>query len=417
MATAREIFEREKAKAGAVSGLKNIEKAVRESTSRRKEDAPRSVIGTSVTTSRDDSGRKVTREFDPSTGRTTVSANDAELQQAALLAQQEAQERLLEAQRRGNIEALRGAEKTALGATGRQREQTAEEAFGQRRGIKTQAQQSARSFSEFLAGRGLGRSGAAAQGQIAQNVALQEGLGQARAQETSRLADIGQRETDIRTQTAAGVAQAGQQAEAQRAQLEIARLQQEAEQQRAFDQLSAQRQFEAQQAEQNQAIQLAEEQRAQDFKREIFNLENDAKVARDQLDFERENEILQTKAELEAQLINLRESFGGSGGGGGISTSQQRLAFNDQVDAGISGLDALISRSGGVDQFGNPTAPTRSQQEAIIVQYLRDLRNQGVDDAVLEQIAVSSGIANTGRFTEQPQDIFGGGVPLPTFGR
>ena len=306
-----------------------------------------------------------------------LAAQEQRAQERAIQDQQAAQDRLVEAQRQGNIASLRGAETTALGATQRQRERTGEEAFAQRRGLRTTGEQAKRSLSEYLATRGLGRSGAAAQGTIAQNVQLQEGIGASRAQEAGALTDIGQRETDIRTQTASGIAQAGQQAEAQRAQLEIARIQQEAEQQRQVQQLAAQRQFEEQEYQRNLATSLNAEQRQQDFQRELIGLEEEIRIAREGRDNVREDQLLQRKNELERGLIQLRSSLSGSGGSRGLTFSQTRQQFNDKVDSYKQGIDSIIARG---DLEG-------TNQDPVIIKYLRDLREQGEDPEVIAELA------------------------------
>jgi hypothetical protein len=315
----------------------------------------------------------------------------AVLAEQALRSQQLAEQRLVEASKRGNIEALRGAEKTALGATQRQRVKTGEEAFGQRRGIKTESAQAGRSLAQYLASRGLGRSGAAVGGQLAQNVTLQEGLGQSRAQEATRLGDIGQAETDIRTQTASGIAQAGQQAEAQRAQLEIARIQQESQQQQQTQQLAASRQFEEQQFQRNQNISLAAEQRQLDFQKAQAKIDLALEEARRTDDFEQEKELIEMKAQ---NALTLKQTQGGgtvgSGRSGGLTPIQTIKQFNDQVDSLESGLDSIISRG----------KLTGSNADDAIIRYMELLRSQGVDPEQIAELGRRKGAS--GIIQQQP---------------
>ncbi len=303
-------------------------------------------------------------------------------QQATMLAEQQAaQQRLVEANRRGNIEALRGAEKQALGATERQRVKTGEEAFGQRRGIKTEAKQAGRNLEQYMASRGLGRSGAAIGGTIAQDVTLQEGLAQARGQETSRLADIGQRETDIRTQTASGIAQAGQQAEAQKAQLAIAQMQQEAQQMQQMQQLQAQRTFEEQQYQRNQADALASEQRQREFEKAQAEIDFAIEEARTARDWAREDQLLEMKQQNALTLKQTPTGGRGGSGGGGLTYAQTRQQFNDQVDSYEQGLDSIIARAEATGEDAN----------ALILRYMRDLQSQNVDPDVIAELGQRKG--------------------------
>lgn len=292
-------------------------------------------------------------------------------------------EALFNAQKQASINALRTAEQSALRGTARQRGEIGEQALSQRTGLKTESARAARSFSDYLAARGLGRSGAATQGRLAQQATLQTGLGQARAQEQELIGRVGEQEADIRAQTAAGIAQAEQTAQAQEAQARLAELQAQQQQQIQLQQLEAQRQFEAQQFQQKQALEQAR------YEADIA-LE-DARFRRDSAEEER---ILRLKSQLdreEAQLAASLRSSGGGGGTGGLTFSQSRQVFNDQVGQYTSGIDAILGRLG--SYVGDRFVPaSKDEQVSAIYSYLSQLENAGVDPTVIDTIANQYGV-------------------------
>jgi hypothetical protein len=110
----------------------------------------------------------------------------------------------------------------------------------QQAGLQARAQsgQGARSFSEYLASKGLSSSGVAAQGEINRMGALQGTLGNLGQQETQALQGIAQRESDVNSSYASDVAsaKAGNEAERLNALIQQQRIDQDrADRQRQID--------------------------------------------------------------------------------------------------------------------------------------------------------------------------------------
>lgn len=344
--------------------------------------------------------------IDPTTGEFTAGEPRRRTgAEGAGISDIEARKRaIIEAHKERKISALREQEQQALAAAGRQRGEVGEAALAQRTGLRTEAQRAARSFGEFLAARGLARGGAAVGGEIAQRAGLQAGLGKARAQEARALGDIAAREAQIRQQAAAGIAGAEAQAGIATQQAELSRLQQEAQRQQALEDLTAQREFEAQQEEQARILQ--EEQRSADLAIE--------EARRDQ-DFEREKELLRIKQDLRNEELRLKASSRpATGGAGGLTFTQDRTAFEDQVKYGIAGVQANLDRlTGGTDRFGRAVPATSEQQVSAIYSYLSQLEQQGVDPSVIDAIANSYGVnPQSQRLGLTEQEALGGfGMP------
>lgn len=309
------------------------------------------------------------------------------------------QRQLLEAQKSARIAGLRGAREGSLAALGRQRE-TVEPAFlGQRTGLRTQAAQAGRQTAEQLAAKGLTRSGAATQSDIARNVLLQQGLTESGQQEAGVLAGIAGAEADVERQFETGIAQAEADAETAAIQQQLAQIQAERQADIRAGELQSEREFELQKQE-NAA--LIDERLAR------IDLELDEALAANDLtrSLELEREKNSLREDLERVKASLRPAK--IGGDGGLTFTQERQLFNDQVKGAVSGANAVVSRL--------PEGSTRADIESAQIAHLRRLREQGVSDEVLEQVANSLGLGQA-RFQTTPEQIISGGVTLPTFGR
>lgn len=239
------------------------------------------------------------------------------------------QEALLAAQKQARIQALGAQRQSALSALEAERGTVAPQYLKQRGQLSTTAQQAARGAEQSLAARGLTRSGSAVQGDIARNVALQQGMTDIGEAEAATFANIAQRQTAAEQAYAQGVAQAESESAATAAQNEINRLMQAQQAQEATLASQAQAQFEQQKMAQEQANKL-----------QIEQLRIAAAEAQAQGNFERSQELARLKNELEADTIRLRASTrtGGNGGGGGVGSgvikltgTQQKIA-DDLVD-------------------------------------------------------------------------------------
>lgn len=249
------------------------------------------------------------------------------------------QEALLAAQKQARIQALQGQRQSALSALEAERSTVAPEFLKQRGALQTTAQQAARGAEQSLASRGLTRSGSAVQGDIARNVALQQGMTSIGEAESGTLANIAQRQTAAEQAYAQGVAQAESEAAAQAAQAEIARLMQAQQAQEATAASQAQAQFEQQKMQQEQANKL-----------QIEQLRIAAEEAQKQGDFKRAQELAKYKNDLEAETIRLRastRSTGGSGAGDAtdLNTTQRTLAksIQDQITRSPGNMSAIIN--------------------------------------------------------------------------
>ena len=106
-------------------------------------------------------------------------------------------DRLTEAQRKQRIAALKQAKTNALANLDRQ-EQAIKPMYQNARNMTSASSQTgARSFGEFLANRGLSNSGAAAQGEINRQSALQNNLGNINTAEANAFRDIANQRTQI----------------------------------------------------------------------------------------------------------------------------------------------------------------------------------------------------------------------------
>lgn len=256
------------------------------------------------------------------------------------------QEALLAAQKQARIQALQGQRQSAMSALGAERQTVAPVYLQQRGQLSTTAQQAARGAEQSLAARGLSRGGSAAQGDIARNVALQQGMTDIGAAEAGTLSNIAQRQTQAEQAYASGVAQAESEAAAAEAQNEIARLMQAQQAQEAAQASAAQAQFEAEKSAQEQANKIQIEQ---------------LKIAADQAsaegDFKRAQELAKFKNDLEAETIKLRATTSRSSGGGGggsssggsasnLNVTQRSLAsaIGKQIDANPGNISAILAR-------------------------------------------------------------------------
>lgn len=220
------------------------------------------------------------------------------------------QEALLAAQKQQRINALGAQRQSALSSLEAERGTVAPVFLQQRGNLSTTAQQTARGAEQSLAARGLTRGGSAVQGDIARNVALQQGMTSIGEAEAGTLANIAQRKTQAEQAYASGVAQAESEAAATAAQAEIQRLMQAQQAQEATAASEAQAQFDQQKMAQEQANKLQIEQ---------------LKIAADEAaasgDFKRAQELAKYKNDLEAETIKLRASIKPVSSGGSRSTS------------------------------------------------------------------------------------------------
>ncbi|NSW92868.1 MAG: LysM peptidoglycan-binding domain-containing protein [Firmicutes bacterium] len=104
-----------------------------------------------------------------------------------------------EALRKSRIAALDKARQGALSTLRAEESAIAPQYAASRQQAVALSDLGAKNFAEYLAKRGLRSSGAASQGQIAQNVALQNIMGELSRGETQALSDIARRRSDIET--------------------------------------------------------------------------------------------------------------------------------------------------------------------------------------------------------------------------
>jgi hypothetical protein len=122
---------------------------------------------------------------------------------------------LADAQKAQKVAELQQAYEKSLGQTKVEQEglqRQFEQGVGQTR---TQSTLDARKFEDFLRTRGLAQSGAASQGAIAQNVALQGNLGRLEGQRLLGEQDVARRQSQLLSDLEFGKVQAGSQAEQQ----------------------------------------------------------------------------------------------------------------------------------------------------------------------------------------------------------
>lgn len=261
---------------------------------------------------------------------------------AAIKAQQAA---LLAAQKQQRIQALGAQRQSALSSLEAERGTVAPAYLQQRGQLSTTAQQTARGAEQSLAARGLTRGGSAVQGDIARNVALQQGMTDIGTAEAGTLANIAQRQTAAEQAYQQGLAQAESEAAATAAQNEIQRLMQAQQAQESTLANEAKTAFEQQKMDQEQANKLQIEQ---------------LRIAADEAaatgDFKRAQELAKFKNDLEVETIKLRASTKSSGGGGGGSSSgggstnlnttqrAQATAIGKQIDARPGELRTILAR-------------------------------------------------------------------------
>lgn len=250
---------------------------------------------------------------------------------------------LLEAQKQQRINALGQQRQSAMSALEAERGTVSPVYLQQRGNLSTTAQQTARGAEQSLAARGLTRGGSAVQGDIARNVALQQGMTDIGQAEAGTLANIAQRQTAAEQAYQQGIAQAESEAAATAAQNEIQRLMQAQQAQEATVANEAKTAFEQQKMDQEQANKLQIEQ---------------LRIAADEAsatgDFKRAQELAKFKNDLEAETIKLRAST--KGGGGGVNPSdsgaltlnstQKSLAsaIGKQIDARPGELRTILAR-------------------------------------------------------------------------
>ena len=117
-------------------------------------------------------------------------------------------DKLTQAQRQAQVDALKAARTTALANLDAQ-EQTIKPYYENARNqASASSQQGARSFAEYLANRGLTNSGAAAQGEINRLSALNNNLGNLNTAEANAYRDIANQRTQVENQYAANLANA-----------------------------------------------------------------------------------------------------------------------------------------------------------------------------------------------------------------
>lgn len=104
---------------------------------------------------------------------------------------------LAEAQRQAQLAALEKSRQQALSNLSVEKASIAPTYYNARNQVASQNKQSARNFAEYMANRGLTRSGAGAQAEIARNVAYQSNMSALGQQEAQAYQDIARRESDI----------------------------------------------------------------------------------------------------------------------------------------------------------------------------------------------------------------------------
>ena len=120
-------------------------------------------------------------------------------------------DKLTQAQRQAQIDELKAARTKALANLDAQ-EQTIKPYYETARNQTTaSSQQGARNFAEYLANRGLTNSGAAAQGEINRQSALNNNLGNLNTAETNAFRDIANQRTQVENDYLAGLANANNQ--------------------------------------------------------------------------------------------------------------------------------------------------------------------------------------------------------------
>lgn len=117
-------------------------------------------------------------------------------------------DRLTEAKRQSQINALKQARQKALDNLDVQEQEIAPAYQNQRNLASANSQQNARSFAEYLANRGLTNSGASAQGEINRQSSLQNTLGNIGTAEANAFRDIANQRTQVENDYVAGLANA-----------------------------------------------------------------------------------------------------------------------------------------------------------------------------------------------------------------
>jgi len=350
------------------------------------------------------SGREQT--IDPTTGapvfggvrRGTAGDGIGAIEDPAIAAR-EAQERLLRAQREAQIAGLRGARTGSLAALEQQRGRVEPAFLQQRTGLRTQAQQAGRQTEASLAARGLARSGAQTQSDIARQIALQQGLTESGQQQAEVLAGIAAGEAGVERQFQTGLAQAEAGAATQQAQFEIEQIRaQQAAGVRAGE-LESARTFQIQQ--QAQADLITQRMREADLAIED---------ARRTQDYEREDQLLRLRSDLDKEAIRLRAQLtpARGGGAGGLTFTQERTVFQDRVRSGLAGIESVLA--------GLPEGTPVAQQDTAVINQLRNLIAQGADPSVVNEMARQAGLTSPedqARIFTTTRDI-AGGVQMPT---
>lgn len=117
-------------------------------------------------------------------------------------------DKLTEARRQAQINALKEARQKALDNLDAQEQEIKPYYQNQRNLASSTSQQSARSFAEYLANRGLTNSGASAQSEINRQSALQNTLGNIGTAEANAFRDIANQRTQVENDYVAGLANA-----------------------------------------------------------------------------------------------------------------------------------------------------------------------------------------------------------------
>lgn len=225
-------------------------------------------------------------------------------QQAALLA----------AQKQARINALGTQRQSALSALEAERGTVAPAYLQQRGQLSTTAQQTARGAEQSLAARGLTRGGSAVQGDIARNVALQQGMTDIGTAEAGTLANIAQRQTAAEQAYQQGLANAESETAATAAQNEIALLMKQQELQESKLAKQTEQDFESQ-----KLAQMFENDK------QLQSIKEAADEARAKGDFERDKELTKYKNDLEKEQLKLKASTSRSGGGSNPKITEGQL--------------------------------------------------------------------------------------------
>lgn len=186
--------------------------------------------------------------------------------QTPMSAQEQLTKQIADAQKNRQISAIEQAYKKNVGGLQAEKSTIDPMFAGQTRQAVTQGAMSKKSFSDFLAEKGLSASGLAGQGEISQNVATQGQLGDIEARRGQSLSDIARRTSEVEQARQYGIQGAESEAamtESQNRLNDLLKRQEEARQ----DAIRRE-QFGREDARYNQEIARSETQRQQDIARQ-----------------------------------------------------------------------------------------------------------------------------------------------------